>query len=335
VAVVTHHNPDPDAIAAGWGVVVLVEKTLKCPCRLYAGGAISRAENRILVDLLHPPLDLVDHLLPPSGTAVVVVDTFLPGLLVSWSLKEPLAAVIDHHARQPAAGSRRGTRHPRFRFRDIRPRVVATASMVSGYLKSAGIVPSPELATALLYGIHTDAQGWDVQFSGTDRAAFSWLSQYADPELRAHIERAPLPREHFYNLLLGLQNAFLYDDAALCFVPHASSPEVVGEVADLLLRCEEVDRVLCGAVVGDRMVFSARTSSGAGDAGELLVKTLQGRGSCGGHVHRAGGFIPLNGQSGAHELETSVRSAWLRACGIQQQRGARLVPKKEILKALD
>ncbi len=46
VLVVMHDNPDPDAIAAAWGLEVLIHEKLKKPVRLVGGGAIVRAENR-------------------------------------------------------------------------------------------------------------------------------------------------------------------------------------------------------------------------------------------------------------------------------------------------
>jgi nanoRNase/pAp phosphatase (c-di-AMP/oligoRNAs hydrolase) len=335
VAVVTHDNPDPDAIASGWGLVFLIESILEIPAKVYAGGAVTRAENRAMVELLKPPLEIVEEFKPPAGTEVVVVDTVWPARLAGWPAGETLAAVIDHHAHEPSLDEERPFRL-RFRFRDIRTRTVATSSLVASYLKDRGLVPAKELATAMLYGIHTDAKGWDVKFSRSDRTAIAWLSQFSDPGLRARIERAPLPRAYFTDLLLGLENCFSYEDCAICFLPSASGYEVVGEIADMLLRCQGVERVLCAAVVKDRMVLSARTGADAGNAAALLLKALAGEGSCGGHVHRAGGYVslkPLPG--GVEELQSRLRNRWLEACGIAQQRGTRLVAKKEILKALE
>ena len=45
VAVITHDTPDPDAIAAGWAVYVLVRERLKKAVRLIGGGATVSAEN--------------------------------------------------------------------------------------------------------------------------------------------------------------------------------------------------------------------------------------------------------------------------------------------------
>ena len=42
ILVVMHDNPDPDAIASGWGVEVLIQEKLGIPVRLVGGGAIVR-----------------------------------------------------------------------------------------------------------------------------------------------------------------------------------------------------------------------------------------------------------------------------------------------------
>src|SRR4051794_14297708 len=74
VRIVTHDNPDPDAIAAGWGLYVLIRERLDCGVELVGGGAIVRAENRHMVELLDPPLRLVDELGEALNTATILVD---------------------------------------------------------------------------------------------------------------------------------------------------------------------------------------------------------------------------------------------------------------------
>ena len=77
VRIVTHDNPDPDAMAAGWGLYTLFQERLDCPIELVGGGAIVRAENRHLVDLLNPPLQIVDQLDDDPKAATVLVDCML------------------------------------------------------------------------------------------------------------------------------------------------------------------------------------------------------------------------------------------------------------------
>ena len=132
-------------------------------------------------------------------------------------------------------------------FRDVRLRVAATATIAASYLREQHLEPPQELATALLYAIRTETRGGDTFHSRLDRTIIAWLTRFANPALLAEIENAPLPRDYFADLVLALQNAFIYDGAALCFLPRAAGAEIVGEVADLIARCDEVRCVLCAA----------------------------------------------------------------------------------------
>ena len=129
----------------------------------------------------------------------------------------------------------------------------------------------------------------------------------------AEIENAPLSPEYFADLALALQGTFLYGDTALCLLPRASAPEIVGEVADLLIRCEGLNRVLCGAVVHDDLILSVRTERNGEDAAALIRHTLEGIGFGGGHPHRAGGKIPGlgRGREVMELLQDELLSRWL------------------------
>jgi nanoRNase/pAp phosphatase (c-di-AMP/oligoRNAs hydrolase) len=330
VLVLTHDNPDPDAIASGWGVVHLIEKTLAIPTRFLAGGIIARAENRALMKILRPPLEMTtEQIAPEPSEAVVLVDTLASRRLAGPGGGKKLDAVIDHHR-----SSRRAPLP--FRFRDIRPKVLSTSSIVTCYLRSLSIEPPQAMATALAYGIVTDAKGMECRFSRADRTAFSWLSQFSDPQVLSRIENPELPRTYFADLLLALESCFIYGSVGFCFLPSASATEAVGETADLLIRCEGIDRLLCAAVVDGRVIISARTTDRGGDATALLGKAVGPRGGTwGGHEHRAGGSIPLDGSKvDAGDIEMRLRTSWLDVSESEKNRGDRLVAKREILRAL-
>ena len=323
VLVVTHDNPDPDAIASGWALSWLIRHKLGKPTRLIGGGGIVCAENRHLVTLLNPPIELVDDIEVAPQTAAILVDcsSAMSNHLLSTSQLKPIA-VIDHHQRQ-------GPRQ-RLVFRDIRPHVAASATIVTSYVKDEHVEPPGDLATALLYAVRTETRGSETHYSQLDRRMVAWLARFADPGKLAEIENAPLTREYFSDLVLALQSTFAYDKAAICFLPRAEGQETVGEVADLLVRCGGISQVLCGAVVGNDLFVSVRTDRDAGNASELVHNTLNGLGHGGGHQHRAGGKILL-GKCGLNgdQLYDELRNRWLTACGSDRQRGTRLVPLRK------
>jgi nanoRNase/pAp phosphatase (c-di-AMP/oligoRNAs hydrolase) len=326
VLVVAHDNPDPDAIAAGWAILELVTEKLARPVDLVAGGGIVRAENRHMVELLGPPIRLVSRIDVPKDAATILVDC-IPGNTNQALTREAVepVAVIDHHraARCSAA----------VRFCDIRPDVVASASIAASYLREQRIDPGPKLATALLYAMRTETCGQEFYYSRLDRSILKWATERAEPTLLAEIESAPLDSDYFADLALAIQKTFVYDGTALCLLPRAAGAEIVGEVADLLIRCRGIRRVLCGAVVGHDLFLSVRTQADGDNAVELLRATLEGMGSGGGHTHRAGGKIPDigNGPTIADNIQRELRNRWLSACGVRRKQGRRLVAKREIV----
>jgi nanoRNase/pAp phosphatase (c-di-AMP/oligoRNAs hydrolase) len=327
VFVVTHDNPDPDAIATGWACALLVHQRLGKKVRLVGGGDIVRAENRQMVELLEPPIELVRALEVPADTAVVLVDCqarnqnhILRGEDV------PVVAVIDHHESHG--------RPPRLPFRDVRPGVAASATIAASYLREEKIEPPARLATALLFAIRTETRGSETHYSQLDRRVFKWLTERANPGQLAEIESAPLAREYYGDLILALSSTFTYEDTAFCLLPRASGAEIAGEVADLLVRGEDIWRVFCGAVVRDDLLVSVRTLRKEDDAAELVRHTLAGLGEGGGHARRAGGRIPDVGPKITEDLENELRKRWLEACGVDRRRGTRLVPRREIVENL-
>lgn len=325
IVVVTHDNPDPDAIAAGWAIVELLKHRLGQIARLVARGAIVRAENLQMVRLLKPPMELVDDLQLDDCSVVLVDCSPAATNHPANGAASRILAVIDHH--EPTANGFRPA------YSDIRPRVAATAGITAKYLREQDVELGVDLATALLYAIHTELAGPDTYLSRFDRGIITWLSERADHGKLAEIEGAPLPRVYFSDLTSALENTDTYEDVALCFLPRASGSEIVGEIADLLIRCEGVHKVLCGAAVGSNLILSARTTRNGGNVLPLLRATLQGFGSWGGHKHRAGGKVTgVSGDGRAGDLLfATLKACWLAACELDHKPGIPLVRRLEAL----
>ncbi len=329
VLVVTHDNPDPDAVAAGWGIVSLVKECLRKRARLIGGGDILRAENRHMVRLLGAPIELVSGIACPPHTAVVLIDCQSGGQNhVFCGNRAPVVAVIDHH--EISEPDRR------LPFQDIRPRVAASATIAASYLREEHLEPSQALATAMLFAIRTETCGSETYYSRLDRSILPWLTERTNPSQLAEIENAPLTRDYFGDLLLALQCTFVYDDTAICLLPRASGPEIIGEVADLLIRCENIWRVLCGAFIRGDVLVSVRAERAEDDASQLVQLALEGLGEGGGHRHRAGGKIPRAGRGPKipEDLQEAIRDRWLAACRVHRQRGTRLVARRRIVENL-
>ena len=329
VVVLTHDNPDPDGIAAGWAIRHLIETSLHCQVRFIAGGEILRAENRKVVELLQPPLQLEPCPTLPPEALIVLVDTAIEATNhVGIDATRQPVAVLDHHARV-ATGA------PGAIYRDVREDVAATASLAASYLQEQQVEPPERLATALFYAIQTETRGGEFRHSPLDRAMVGWLAERANPSWLSEIADAPLARGYFSDLVLALQATSLYGDCAVCFLPQAQSAEIVGEVADLLLRCETVTAVLCAARCRGDILLSVRTAHDSPrSAVEITRRILEGLGRGGGHTHRAGGAIRKVTEGDAAAVTRELKNRFLAAWGAEPAREERLVPKDAIIRCL-
>lgn len=320
VVVITRDTPDADSIAAGWAIKHLLDEESPCETRFIAGGEILRSENRRMVELLRPPLEILDEYFVVDNIALIFVDCGPddhPHLLDS-QLFDPLAVINHHEIRPTDCEPKTERRHLLPPLVDIQTEVAATSTIVTSYLMGLESEPSDALATALLYGIRSESQGCQPTYTDLDRRALEWLVSRANLGLLADIENAPLTKEYFSDFVQALQSCKIFGDSAFCMLPRAECAETIGEVADLLIRHQDLKRVLCAAVYKNRVVLSARTAIGGGNAAALLSATVNGVGRAAGHKYRASGTLAKQTLESAidHSWQSELQGRWLAACQI-------------------
>jgi nanoRNase/pAp phosphatase (c-di-AMP/oligoRNAs hydrolase) len=329
VVLVSHINPDPDALGSMLGLAHLVETRLGKPTVLTRDGIVGRAENQAMVEGLHLELVPIEEMEWQDGDAVVMVDSQPKTGRHTFSEDIPIFAVIDHH---DTPGDLDGVQ-----FVDIRSSYGATCSVVTRYLLEQEVTIPENVATALLYGIETEVTGYPREAGPSDDEALLALFPLADKDLIAQIRNARLPHSHFEVLLQALQSSFIYDKLIVSWVDELPQPEQAAEVVDFMIRFEQVDWALCGGVCGDKLVVSLRAAIEDAGAGELLRKVVGNLGRAGGHERRAGGCIklPSTAKSAVDELQAELRRRLLKAMKIDEDaRGQRLVPLREMLENL-
>jgi nanoRNase/pAp phosphatase (c-di-AMP/oligoRNAs hydrolase) len=312
------------------GLAHLVETKLGKATRLTRDGIISRAENRAMVELLDITLTPVDKLdLCTNGNRVVMVDSQPNTGRHSFACgRVPLYAVIDHH---DTPGDLEG-----IPFVDVRKSAGATCSLVTSYLIEQEVPIPPNLATGLLYGIETELSGYPREASEMDDEALLLLYPLADKDLLARIRNAKLPQAYFGCLVQALQSSFIYDRLIVSWMNQLPQPELAAEVADFLMRFEEVEWVLVAGVYKDKLVLSMRSSAPHAQAGEMLRKVVGEMGRAGGHDRRAGGTVYLasTAPTAVDDVRSELRRRLLKALDIEECRGQRLVSRKEMLQNL-
>jgi nanoRNase/pAp phosphatase (c-di-AMP/oligoRNAs hydrolase) len=236
--------------------------------------------------------------------------------------------VIDHHE---TTGQLEGTP-----FVDLRKSVGATCSIVTSYLTEREVSIPRRVATALLYGIETELGGYPREAASLDDSALLFLYPLADKDILARIRNARLPCCYFECILQALQSSFIYDRLIISWVNELPQPELAAEVVDVLIRYEEVDWAFCAGVHENQLILSMRTALQQGKAGELLRHVVGKLGHAGGHHRRAGGVIelPSTAPSAIEEIQAELRRRLLKALHIEECRGQRLVPLRDMLNNL-
>ena len=256
-----------------------------------------------------------------SFDAIVLVDTQpafayspLPAGLMPF-------AVIDHH--------RSKGRKLACPFCDIRTEVGATSSIVFSYFMELEIPIRPDLGATMLYGIESDLAGAAGTPGELDNIALSGLTLIADPRRVYQMRYVDLPQSYYEAYASGLANAHFFDNALMSHLDSIDSMEKPAVLGDFLLRFDKVNWALITAVYDHKLLLSLRTSSTKLSANQMMLRLIRKIGMGGGHRTKAGGYIKLEtGSAGEIEkLRAILRRRYLRALGITNTRGQRLVPE--------
>ncbi len=285
VVLVSHVNPDPDALASMLGIKSMLAKLQPDKTvTMTVDGMIARAENRSMVRLIPLTLEPVERVVYDATTAVVMVDSQPhTGRRASEAITP--VAVLDHHE---TGGNLDGVA-----FRDVRGEVGATSTIVAEYLMYQSCSIPPRLATALYYGIDSEIAGFPREAGPDDDEALVKLFPIADKDLLAEIRNPKLPQDYFATVQHALANAFLYGDVVVARLGTVTQPDIIAEMADFFIRFDQVNWALTIGSFENLLKLSIRSSELGAHSGELLRAVVDGYGMAGGHDRRAGGAIPM------------------------------------------
>ncbi len=293
--IVTHDNPDPDALASAFALHYLVTSVWNGHATIAYGGMIGRAENRTLVKSIKMDLHPLSELRLKDYKLIALMDS--QPVAGNHSLPESLCPdiVIDHHE-SPYSGKENICDSP---FADIRPDYGSTSSILTEYLRDSGLTDiHREVATALIYGIRSDTRDFGRTAGPPDSAANIFLYPWVDFKLLSSIEHPRLSREYFKRLARTIEQAVVSDDIVIADLKEIDSTDALSEIADLLVRLEGIKWALCYGRLQDGLYFSLRMAGRQGHAGNLAKQIVTGIGTGGGHHLMAGGKIPW-GREGA------------------------------------
>jgi nanoRNase/pAp phosphatase (c-di-AMP/oligoRNAs hydrolase) len=123
----------------------------------------------------------------------------------------------------------------------------------------------------------------------------------------------------------GIDQAVLYDRVVVSMLGAVQYPDMVAEVADFLLRLDQVEWAAVIGIFDGSLHCSLRTSERDVNAGDVLQRVLGSR-SAGGHDQIAGGRIEVGDDPAARDRASAmVRDRLLAALGVDAATGRPLV----------
>jgi nanoRNase/pAp phosphatase (c-di-AMP/oligoRNAs hydrolase) len=284
LAVVTHDNPDPDAIGSALALVRLAESVGLDAQACYFGD-ISHQENRALVNLLDIDLRRLSagETMAEFG-GVALVDHARPGINDGLPEDTAVDVVLDHHPpRAPVEA----------RFVDLRTEAGATSTVLASYLEGYGLTPDRVVATALLYGIRIDTRDFTREVSTADYEAAAYLVDHVDTEVLDRIESPSVAAEVFETLARAIQNREVRGEAAVAGVGPIGDRDALAQAAERLVGMDGIRVALVHGIMDETVYASARSRGSEIDLGETLRDAFDPMGSAGGHADMAGAQIPL------------------------------------------
>ncbi|MFC3956920.1 DHH family phosphoesterase [Halovivax cerinus] len=284
LAVVTHDNPDPDAIASAVALVDLAASVdVEADACYY--GEISHQENRAMINVLDLDLTLCER---PEAIenydAVALVDHSRPGINDGLPVDMDVDIVIDHHPpRGPIAGA----------FVDIRHEAGATSTVLTEYVDRFGVPFDRTTATALLFGIRIDTNDFTRETSALDFRAAATLNPHVDRSLLDRIEQPTVDGETLDTVARTIKNRHTYGDVVVSSAGQIASRDSLPQAADRLLSMEGIETTLVYGFMDEMVFLSARSRDDELDLGEVVRDAFEPIGNAGGHADMAGAQLEI------------------------------------------
>jgi nanoRNase/pAp phosphatase (c-di-AMP/oligoRNAs hydrolase) len=271
VLIIIYANPDPDALASALALRKLIE-TNKRIVNIGFTGAIGRPENASMIRHLKIPAFPVSEEEAARADIIAIVDS-QPHFFTDFRLPR-CDIVIDHHPLLDVIAAR---------FVDIRPQYMSASSIMTEYLKAAGLRLTKNLASALFYGIKTDIRTFMGDVSNADVEAIRWLRSKADRDIVKRIEFSQFSWEAIDYFSIALVRRRFLKGVMFSHLGPVPFFDVCVQVADFFIRVEKVAWALVTGVVGNALVIVFRNDGLKKDAGYLARAAFGRIGSAGGH----------------------------------------------------
>ena len=291
-------NPDPDSMASALAVKRLLRKRAEKTTIGYIG-EVKRLENKAMMELLGIAMVSVDRLDSEAFSSRVLVDSqpshseILEGFAYD--------AIIDHHPR---------VKKWKTRYEDIRPDYGANSTILTEYLREAGIKPSMKLATGLLYGIKTDTGNLEQGGAEADVSQFRYLLQYANMNLLRKIEKSELRLRDLDYFKTAIEKRVVTKKGLYTHLGDVPSADICVQIADFFMGVYGMSWSFVSGVYKGKLIIILRNDGYRKDAGKLAERAFGTFGSAGGRRRAARAEISLDAlsEAGVEARDTGLKN---------------------------
>ncbi|MCR5468276.1 MAG: DHH family phosphoesterase [Lachnospiraceae bacterium] len=284
VYIQTHNYPDPDAIGAGYGLQKLFESN-GIDAKLCYHGKIDRLNTKKMVELLKIKIYSKDELEEEMGEddPIICIDSQKNGGNIMDLVGDEIAA-IDHHPTVDEVD---------YYYKDVRI-VGACASIVADLFVKNDVPMDEYTATALLYGLKMDTNGFSRGVTDFDIEAFRYLYRRANKSILSQLEQNQMEFSDLKAYGAAIENIKIFEKIGFANIPFSCQDALIAITCDFILSLEEVDLAVVYSKRDDGFKFSVRCENFLKDVdcGKLIAVALDGIGNGGGHAFMAGGFLP-------------------------------------------
>jgi nanoRNase/pAp phosphatase (c-di-AMP/oligoRNAs hydrolase)/predicted dinucleotide-binding enzyme len=280
MAIVTHDNPDPDAIASAAALQAIAAE-FGVEADIVYFGDIGRQENRAFVNLLgieltpYADADLGDY------DTVALIDH-------TDAVDVDLAADVDVYVGHHDPGEEYAPE-----FTDVRPNISATSTILTKYIQEYDFNVGETVATALLYGIRAATMDFRRDTTPADLTAAAYLYPFADHDTLEQVESPNMSPETLDVLAEAITNREVEGSHLVSTAGFITDRDALSQAAQQLLNLEGITTTAVFGIVDDTIHLAARSKDIRLNIGNLLADAFGDIGETAGHSTQASVEIPL------------------------------------------
>ncbi|MDD2218716.1 MAG: DHHA1 domain-containing protein [Desulfoplanes sp.] len=273
---------DPDAIASALALKRLfwrrAQKTVICRVN-----AIKRSDNLAMIRDLKINVPYITKVDTSGVTKWALVDSQPHHHKLLSHID--FSIIIDHHSPDPLLN---------VPFRDTREEYGAVSSIMTEYLKAAGVTPSAKLATALFYGIKTDTDNFIRTSTDADVKAFRYLYPHVNINIIKKIESSEINKKNLAAFRKAFEELQFIGDTAYIHMGVIKDADALVILADFFLKMVEATWCMVSGMCGKKLIIIIRNAGFRLDAGKVADRMFGELGSAGGHKSAARAEIPIS-----------------------------------------